>query len=655
MKKLSSISVTLSLCTGLLVLMLVSSLAFIASEAYGRLTAANHNLAAATLAQSTLLASDNLQVEMGAVTMALAAPGPAIPSELARIEGLHRQASRLLDESIALLKADKRLAAGSEAIITARARHEAGYAAARRAITLPRDARDPEAGQAWSAAIAPLSAATIRKSDLLNAELGGIDAFIDQMLKVKAISWSVRNSAGRDRFALADLLARGGGKLTADQHRRFVEQQISTTSPWSVIENDATLPQFPAALAAAVSGARQAYFTRTQALRDRVLKALEAGRPAPLSSAEWIRQSVPGMVAITSVYRTAFDLARDHIRAQAEAARTRFAIALVLILVSIAVAAMTGLFIVDRVIRPLRTITRAMEEVIAGDRKRAIPLQEQEDEFGQFARTVSLFRDATQERERLQSELAVNLAAKHAAEEANKVKSEFLANMSHELRTPLNAIIGFSDVMRSRLFGPLHERYDEYATLIFESGQHLLSLISDILDLAKIEAGKFMLDPRAIDLEEEARYCLELNRRRAVESGIALFARIPADLPRFVADPRSVRQMLLNLLSNAVKFTPQGGEVALSARAEAGMLALTVRDTGIGIPDKALARIGQAFEQADNDPMNAREGTGLGLALVKALAERHHGRVRIESREHHGTTVTVELPLVYQEQPAEAA
>jgi len=301
---------------------------------------------------------------------------------------------------------------------------------------------------------------------------------------------------------------------------------------------------------------------------------------------------------------------------------------------------MAFLLIFQRVIRPLRTLTRAMEAVIAGDMKHVIPMQDRGDEFGQFARTISLFRDATLERERFK-------AAKEAAETKSKVKSEFLANMSHELRTPLNAIIGFSDTMRSRLFGPMHARYEEYAGLIHESGQHLLSLITDILDLSKIEAGKFVLAPQPVDLAETVAACLEMTRRRAEQTGITLTASVPDDLPTLVADARSVKQILLNLLSNAVKFTPAGGAVSLSAKTLEGRLYLAVRDTGIGISGKALARIGAAFEQADNDPMLAREGTGLGLALVKSLAEQHGGSVHIDSREGFGTTVSVELPLVY--------
>jgi cell cycle sensor histidine kinase DivJ len=228
------------------------------------------------------------------------------------------------------------------------------------------------------------------------------------------------------------------------------------------------------------------------------------------------------------------------------------------------------------------------------------------------------------------------------------VKSEFLANMSHELRTPLNAIIGFSDVMNQKLFGALPDRYEEYALLIHESGHHLLNLVSDILDLAKIEAGKFEIDPRPVDLAETVDYCIQLTKRRADERGIELTSDLPQTPPALVADARACKQILLNLLSNAVKFTREHGKVEVCVIAVDGHVKITVRDNGIGIPKAALARMGQAFEQASNDPMLAREGTGLGLALVRALVGQHGGSLHIDSEENVGTAVTVTLPLTQQ-------
>jgi signal transduction histidine kinase len=478
----------------------------------------------------------------------------------------------------------------------------------------------------------------------LSLQLSGIDSFIDEMMKAGNIAMAVRQQAGIDRATLADAILRAA-PLSEKDHIQFAEMKVAATSPWSVVRAAARNPSFPVPLGKAVQQAQKIYFAEQAAEHDAILAQLDKGMRPSLSSTGWMQRSNRGVTAVTNVSRVAFEQAKSHLRDQANLAQRRFISALSLIFVAVSVASLAFLLIFQRVIRPLRILTRAMEAVIDGDMKHVIPMQDRRDEFGQFARTVSLFRDATLERERLKSELLENLSAKEAAEAKSRVKSEFLANMSHELRTPLNAIIGFSDTMRLRLFGPMHARYEEYAALINESGHHLLSLITDILDMSKIEAGKFVLDPQPVDLAESVATCLEMTRRRADETGIMLTASVPADLPMLIADARSVKQILLNLLSNAVKFTPAGGAVSLSAQALEGRLHLAVHDNGIGIPGKALARIGIAFEQASNDPMRAREGTGLGLALVKSLVEKHGGRLHIESREGVGTTVSVELPF----------
>jgi cell cycle sensor histidine kinase DivJ len=207
--------------------------------------------------------------------------------------------------------------------------------------------------------------------------------------------------------------------------------------------------------------------------------------------------------------------------------------------------------------------------------------------------------------------------------------------------------------MQHQIHGALPGRYVEYVTLVHEAGVHLLNLVSDILDLAKIEAGKFELDPRVMDLRETVDICLRLTQRRAEEKQIALIKTLPDGPLALTADTRACKQILLNLLSNAVKFTRAGGEVEVAVQqTTGGHMRLSVRDNGIGIPANVLSRIGSAFEQASNDPMLAREGTGLGLALVRALVQHHGGRLAIESTENSGTCVTVDLPLV---QPDRAA
>jgi PAS domain S-box-containing protein len=268
---------------------------------------------------------------------------------------------------------------------------------------------------------------------------------------------------------------------------------------------------------------------------------------------------------------------------------------------------------------------------------------------GEFLREISVTRDIT---DRKAQELVMR-QAQERAETANRAKSLFLANMSHELRTPLNAVIGFSDIMRDEIFGPLgHERYTEYATLIYDSGQLLLDLITDILDMAKIEAGKLQLNFERVDLAEAIEDSVRLLRERARKSNIQLSFDPAGAPPSIIADRRAVKQILLNLLSNAVKFTPAGGQVDIAADFAGDRVSLTVRDTGIGIPAEHLPRLGQPFEQVCDDPMLAKGGTGLGLALVHALAAKHGGTVHIESREGAGTSVTVEFPL---SPPARAA
>jgi signal transduction histidine kinase len=301
------------------------------------------------------------------------------------------------------------------------------------------------------------------------------------------------------------------------------------------------------------------------------------------------------------------------------------------------------------VIRPLRVITNAVGS--EGEMAEVRMLARRDDEIGQFAKALNRFRHAAGERDRLERELLRHQLAKETAETASRIKSEFLANMSHELRTPLNAVIGFSDLVLSKTFGELNPRYEEYARLINEAGHHLLSLVSDILDLAKIEAGRFSCDFRIFDLKDSASQCLPLIERRAAENGIAVEASMPEGAVEVEADIRGCKQILINLLSNAVKFSRPGGVVHLSLAQADGEAVITVRDEGVGIPAELLKRIGQPFEQGSNDPMLAREGTGLGLALVKALISRHRGRFEVESRENVGTTIRVWLP---RRQPKEA-
>ena len=243
--------------------------------------------------------------------------------------------------------------------------------------------------------------------------------------------------------------------------------------------------------------------------------------------------------------------------------------------------------------------------------------------------------------------------AKIRAEAANHAKSEFLANMSHELRTPLNAINGFSEIMASEMFGPLgHPRYKEYSNDILGSGQHLLSLINDILDMSKIEAGKMTLRFEPVLIEEVVEDTLRLMRQKAEKVGLNIRVRLP-QLPEISADFRALKQILLNIMTNAIKFTPSGGSITISAAATDSFVHLTVTDTGIGIAEKDMERLARPFEQIENQFSKTKEGTGLGLALTRSLIEMHNGRFEVSSVLGQGTTVNVVLPIAQDGQIAE--
>jgi len=296
-----------------------------------------------------------------------------------------------------------------------------------------------------------------------------------------------------------------------------------------------------------------------------------------------------------------------------------------------------------RWIRYLETHTADGGRVSIGTEVSAIRMRENQLQVNQEAlqKTITVLKKS---QVRI-VELAENYEQeKIRAEEANQSKSEFLANMSHELRTPLNAINGFSDIMKKELFGPLGDpRYKEYVNDILFSGQHLLSLINDILDMSKIEAGKMTLNAEAMQMNDMVSQVIRIVRGRAEENRLKLIYE-ESSLPEIEADPRAVKQILLNLTTNAIKFTPEGGVVTVIVEPKSAGLIIRVSDTGIGISAEDVKRLAQPFEQIDSQHSRQHEGTGLGLALSKSLVELHGGNFTIESVVDEGTTVIFTLP-----------
>ena len=644
MKKFSSIAFLLSAITGISMLLLVSVFSLSARDAYENRKIAAERLADIAGVQDLLTAQDLLRLNQGKVSTALGESPASDPDALRHILAVRPRLQAVLGAVMLTARQHSELAPILPTFMAAKSDYDRTSAeillVLHHASGKSRAALDKQSTRATGALVDVLE----KQSIILSNNLDTIDSFMSEMMKVDRIAWRIREDAGTGRHEVVDLLA-AGTRPTAQQLARISEIDGRISAPWGAITDDLALPVMPEAIKIAMARANKAYLVHFRATREKRLAQLARGESLRISPQQWLAESDADFASIVTVASTALELSGTHIAAQSDAANRKLYWALGLVALSLVLAALTIIVVVFRIIRPLRRIVQTMKIVVKGDLKHGIPFNDRQDEIGEFARALKSFREQAIEHRQMENDLLHNQIAKESAEASNRIKTEFLANMSHELRTPLNAVIGFSDMMRQKIFGPLNPQYEDYAVMIHESGQLLLNLVSDILDIAKIEAGKFTLDLQKVDLAESVESCLRLVKKRADDRHVALVPKLPATPLQFVADPRGLKQILLNLLSNAVKFTQEGGRIEVIGEVVGEMLQLTVRDNGIGIPAEALKRIGHAFEQASNDPTRAREGTGLGLALVRALAAQHGGSLTIDSAEYVGTTVTVLLPL----------
>ena len=296
---------------------------------------------------------------------------------------------------------------------------------------------------------------------------------------------------------------------------------------------------------------------------------------------------------------------------------------------SVLLALGLGLLLSWSLIRPIQQTEARLAEVAAGDFSGTLDVSNR-DELGSLAANVNRMND---ELRRVYGEL----------EAASRHKSQFLANMSHELRTPLNAILGFSQVLQQRMFGEVNEKQAEYLDDILSSGNHLLSLINDVLDLSKVEAGQIELEVAPFSLREALERGVVMVRERASQNDVSLSLSLPQDADIVVGDERRLRQVVFNLLSNAVKFTPPGGRIDVASERQNGEVRVSIADTGPGIAPDDHARIFEEFHQTTGGAQQ-REGTGLGLALSKRLVELHDGRIWVESELGHGSRFVFTLP-----------
>ncbi len=337
---------------------------------------------------------------------------------------------------------------------------------------------------------------------------------------------------------------------------------------------------------------------------------------------------------------------------------------LVMFVIGMITLVIVRVFVKVDLIKPMNELSDVMESLMEGKHNIDVPVYQKHHEFGRIARTLEVFRQNLQERSKvemslqrayeeleqehaIQEQLTHQLAvAKDEAEMSSRTKTAFLANMSHELRTPLNAVIGFSTTMEKEVFGPLgHVKYKEYARDIAASGEHLLSIIDDILDVSKVEAGKLDLLEEVVDIEDIVQSAMSLTHERTQHAGVNVRVELAEGLPRLNADRRKLKQVLLNLVSNAIKFTDAGGNVTVSVSCvRDGGVMIVVADTGIGIAAHVLEKVLAPFGRANTPRDRNYEGTGLGLPLSKSFIELHGGTLTINSVLGTGTEITVYLP-----------
>ena len=339
-------------------------------------------------------------------------------------------------------------------------------------------------------------------------------------------------------------------------------------------------------------------------------------------------------------------------------------ITLAVLIVAIGMALVVSILIVRSITHPIQHLAEATRTIArTGNLSHDIAVKGQ-DEVGQlsitFNQMIASLRESRGKLQRWGEELESKVhertielekrskklaSANIRLEEMSRYKSEFLANMSHELRTPLNSILGFSEVLQDKMFGDLNEKQEEYVNYVRESGQHLLSLINDILDLSKIEVGKMEMELNEVCIRDLLKNSLTMIKEKALKHGIELSLKLEDATPDIYADERKVKQVVFNLLSNAVKFTPDGGKAGIEAVKKDEHIRVTVWDTGIGIKEGDKGKLFKEFQQLDNSIAKRYQGAGLGLALSKRLVELHGGKIRVESEPGKGSRFSFTLPI----------
>ena len=639
MQSNQSIRFRVHLIVGLLVAVLVAICAVSAEHAFERRRQAHRVMTATQVSRDLFTAMNALRLERGATDGLLATAGVPTPTEQRYQSNMRANAAETLKTALSELAAvapnDDRFR--QSGIAPRLAEVSALRTAADAAERKPIEQRPPGLGSRWLDAATALTSALAETAGRMDAEIGQSDPFIARMLNIGQLAWSARAAAGTDSL----LWGRDGiiGRpLSPEQRDQFNALVGQVDALWASLQSQAADSQAPPQVMAAIGKANRVYFRQDRTMRAGIIDALIAGRQSPTPPMQQRILNTAGLESLMAVASAAFEEAAARAAHEAAEAQRQFYAAIAVMVLAVGFGLTSSLFVSAMVLQPIGRITTAMQAVAEGDLAREIPDIRRRDEVGELARALGVFRSNALTKRTLDEELLKSRIAKETAEASARAKAEFLANMSHEIRTPLTSVIGFAGLMAK--MPDLPDKARTHVKRILTGGQALHSLVNDILDFSRIEAGQVELDPQPLALERFLFDTVELVRPEAEKKALALSLELTNPMAdEILVDAERVRQVLLNLIGNAIKFTPQGSvTVNASYQSEASRLLVKVRDTGVGISPEHGDRLFQRFSQIDASNTRRYGGVGLGLAISKGLVDLMGGEIGVERGEGPGST-----------------
>ena len=628
---------------GLVATALLAFCALSAVYTFQRWQAAQRAQSIVGVSRDLFTAMDDLRLERGLIAAALESGGLVSDHARVQVGAARSQSAAAIAAAAARLRGGEIPQGDADAALLAREQlaFQAARGKADQALGPGGEAGQDAQAAAWIAADDRLVDAMTQISTRLSALIRRQDEFTGRMVTFAHLAWTARAAAGTNWLMLHRALLEGRPLSPAE---REIDANLRgrVDAAWTLLSDLDRLSDTPARLTAGIAQANRLYFANARARREALLADLGAGRPATTSAALWMASAAPGLASLTGVAITAFDQASAHAKADAVAARRLFLGVLVLMGAVVGLGWAASLFLVQRFVRPMARVTAVMGELARGELSRRAPYLGRTDEIGALAQALEIFRENALAKAWIEAELRRTEVARAAAEAASQIKSQFLANMSHEIRTPLNGVLGMVQAMEREDASPAQR---QRLRIIRDSGESLLQILNDVLDLSKIEADKLELDPEPFDLGELVRRTCAVFADAAAAKGLTLRCEVaPRAEGVWEGDPARIRQMLMNLLSNALKFTGQGAVTVRVTRSPSG-LRLMVRDTGPGIPAEHRPRLFGKFSQADESITRRFGGAGLGLAICRELAILMGGDIRVASVLGEGSAFTLRLPL----------